>query len=95
MSRSSTKTMLIVFFDNRGVVHREFVPQGQTVNKVLLRNSAAFEGEHSAKATGSVARERTGFSTTTMHPVIEHSSFVNFSPTTTCYHFRARPTRHI
>jgi hypothetical protein len=32
MSRSSTKTMLIVFFNIRGIVHREFVPQGQTVN---------------------------------------------------------------
>jgi histone-lysine N-methyltransferase SETMAR len=42
MSRSSTKTMLIVFFDIRGIVHRESVPQGQTVNRkfyceVLLR----------------------------------------------------------
>jgi histone-lysine N-methyltransferase SETMAR len=42
MSRSSTKTMLIVFFDIRSIVHREFVPQGQIVNKkfyceVLLR----------------------------------------------------------
>jgi histone-lysine N-methyltransferase SETMAR len=33
MSHRSTKTMLIVFFDIRGIVHREFVPQGQTVNK--------------------------------------------------------------
>jgi histone-lysine N-methyltransferase SETMAR len=33
MSRSSTKTMLIVFFDIRSIVHHEFVPQGQTVNK--------------------------------------------------------------
>jgi histone-lysine N-methyltransferase SETMAR len=33
MSRSSTKTMLIVFFDICGIVHCEFVPQGQTVNK--------------------------------------------------------------
>jgi hypothetical protein len=24
--------MLIVFFDIRGIVHREFVPQGQTIN---------------------------------------------------------------
>jgi histone-lysine N-methyltransferase SETMAR len=32
MSRSSTKAMLNVFFDIRGIVHREFVPQGQTVN---------------------------------------------------------------
>jgi hypothetical protein len=55
MSRSSTKTML-VFFDIRNIVHRKFVPQGQPVNtKVLLRSSAVFEGEHSVKATGSVA----------------------------------------
>jgi [histone H3]-lysine36 N-dimethyltransferase SETMAR len=31
--RSSVKTMLIVFFDTDGVVHHEFVPQGQTVNQ--------------------------------------------------------------
>jgi hypothetical protein len=24
--------MLIVFFDAQGVIHREFVPEGQTVN---------------------------------------------------------------
>lgn len=32
-SRSKMKVMLIVFFDIRGVVHYEFVPEGQTVNK--------------------------------------------------------------
>ena len=31
--RSNVKTMLIVFFDVRGIVHREFVPPGQTVNR--------------------------------------------------------------
>jgi histone-lysine N-methyltransferase SETMAR len=31
MGRSSTKTTL-VFFDIRGIVHREFVPQGQTTD---------------------------------------------------------------
>jgi len=30
-SRSTTKSML-VFFDIRGIVHHEFVPEGQTVN---------------------------------------------------------------
>ncbi|UYV80288.1 hypothetical protein LAZ67_18002305 [Cordylochernes scorpioides] len=32
MSKSSIKTMIIVFFDIRGIVHCKFVPQGQTVN---------------------------------------------------------------
>lgn len=32
-SRSKIKVMLTVFFDYRGVVHQEFLPTGQTVNK--------------------------------------------------------------
>lgn len=32
MSKSKIKTMLIVFFDRRGIVHKEFVPTGTTVN---------------------------------------------------------------
>jgi len=31
-SCSMTKSMLIVFFDIRGIVHHEFAPQGQTGN---------------------------------------------------------------
>lgn len=44
--KSNIKAMLICFFDVRGVVHSEFVPQGQTVNQAFylevlkrLRNS--------------------------------------------------------
>ncbi|XP_018403545.1 PREDICTED: uncharacterized protein LOC108780364 [Cyphomyrmex costatus] len=32
MSKSKVKTMLIVFFDIRGLVHHEFVPHGKTVD---------------------------------------------------------------
>ena len=32
-SRSKLKVMLVVFFDYRGVVHHEFVPECKTVNK--------------------------------------------------------------
>ena len=33
MSRSKIKAMLVVFFDWKGIVHHEFVPRGQMVNK--------------------------------------------------------------
>ena len=36
MSKSKIKTMLICFFDSQGVVHNEFVPPRQTVNKQVL-----------------------------------------------------------
>ena len=32
---SNIKTMLICFFDVRGVIHSEFVPTGQTVNQAF------------------------------------------------------------
>ena len=32
MQKSKLKTMLICFFDQEGIVHREFVPPGITVN---------------------------------------------------------------
>jgi hypothetical protein len=65
--------MLIVFFNIHGIVYREFVPQGQTIN-------TKFYYEVLQWICGA---QRIGFSTTTMHLVTEHSSFVSFSPTTT------------
>ncbi|XP_071879535.1 protein GVQW3-like [Anas platyrhynchos] len=35
MSKSKQKSMLICFFDRHGVIHKEFVPPGQTVNAVF------------------------------------------------------------
>lgn len=37
-SRSKIKVMLTVFFDSYGVVHKEFLPTGQTVNKEYYLN---------------------------------------------------------
>ena len=38
MSRSKVKTMIIVFFDSRGIVHKEFVPPGQTDNHAFYKD---------------------------------------------------------
>ena len=41
MSRSKLKVLLVVFFDWKGIVHHEFVPRGQTVNKQLYQEVLA------------------------------------------------------
>ena len=33
MSKSKIKSVLICFFDSQGIVHKKFVPPGQTVNQ--------------------------------------------------------------
>ncbi|XKL64927.1 hypothetical protein PGB90_005013 [Kerria lacca] len=35
MSKSKVKSLLIAFFDIKGVVHHEYVPAGQTINVVF------------------------------------------------------------
>jgi len=41
MSRSKIKVLLVVFFDWKGIVHHEFVPRGQMVNKQLYQEVLA------------------------------------------------------
>ncbi len=37
MSKSKVKVKLIAFFDIKGIVHFEFLPQGQTVNQYVYK----------------------------------------------------------
>jgi len=41
MSWSKIKVMLVVFFDWKGMVHHEFVPRGQVVNKQFYQEVLA------------------------------------------------------
>ena len=38
MSKSKVKVMLIAFFDVRGIVHKEFLLQGQTINQHIYKD---------------------------------------------------------
>ena len=35
--KSRVKTMLLIFFDWQGVIHTEFVPEGETINAVYYK----------------------------------------------------------
>jgi hypothetical protein len=94
MSSSSTNTMLM-FFDICGTVHREFTPQGQTSTQSFTAKFCSVWGRTFGESDWICGARRIGFSTMTMHPVSEHSSFKSFSPTTTCHRFHTRPTRQI
>ena len=37
MSKSKIKVMSIAFFDQKGLVHHEFVPEGETANQYLYQ----------------------------------------------------------
>ena len=72
--RSNVKSMLIIFFDIQGIVHKEFIPPGQTVNakfycEVLKRSLGA-----NVQTSG---RKTIGFSTMTTHLLTHHSLFNN------------------
>jgi len=89
MSRSRVKTLIIVFFDSRGIVHKEFVPPGLTVNHAFYsdvlehcrrlgaapRQRASSHCTFSSRISGKEKRTRT--STSSLQP---RASSVRFLP---------------
>jgi acyl-CoA thioesterase FadM len=77
MLKSQMKKILITFFDIKGTVHFEFIPQDQTVNQayyvtILKRLLEA------VRRKGLNFDPTTGFSTITMLQLIRHSLSSSF-----------------
>ena len=76
MSKSKIKSMLICFFDSQGIVHKEFVPLGQTVNQTFYRE--VFERLKKTVARVRQALHALGCCTTTAPHVTRQSPSMNF-----------------
>lgn len=59
--RSNVKVLLTVFFDCRGMVHHEFLPQGSTVNKELPASYAQFARSNPPETPGFVEEQKLAF----------------------------------
>jgi len=56
MQRSQVKVILISFFDHQGMVHHEFVPQGQTVNQHFYKEVLTHQ-QNSSKTKSFLGRK--------------------------------------
>jgi len=56
MSKSKIKWMVICFFDSQGIVHKEFVPPGQTVNQTFYQEVLARLRKRVARVRPGIAR---------------------------------------
>jgi hypothetical protein len=92
-SRSTTKSMLIVFFDLRGIVYNEFVPppQGKTMNAEFYCNILRRLREDIRRKPRELWRAGIWL----LHDDNAPSQRVSFSPTAALSHFRIRLTHQI
>jgi len=59
MSKSKIKSMLICFFDSQGIIQKEFVPPGQTVNQTFYRKVLERLGKRVAHVRPGIERNWT------------------------------------
>lgn len=65
LQKSKIKTMLITFFDSKGIIHKEFMPSGSTVNAIyykgvmdrLLKRIARVRPEYKSKGSWSLLHD--------------------------------------
>jgi len=74
MSRSKIKVVLVVFFDWKGIVHHEFVPRGQMVNKQLYQEVLLRLRDAVRRKSSDCGKTRLGRWTTTMRRLTRRSS---------------------
>jgi len=92
MSRYRVKTMIIVFFDSRGIVYNGFLPPGQTITpstKMFWNNSenGSSESERTLQTTGRCI--------TLTRQLTLRSQFENFWRRKTFLYFHILPTAQI
>jgi hypothetical protein len=79
MSKSQRKTIFIIFFDIKGVIHFEFIAQGQTVNQVyyvlILKHCVKLYIEKGLNFGPAI-----GFPTMTVLQLTRHSLSTSFLP---------------
>ncbi len=54
-------TLLILFFDSKGVIHHEYVPEGQTVNSTFYVQVLDGLCKHIARVRPEIRRDRKFF----------------------------------
>ena len=90
--KSNVKTMLIAFFDIDGLVHHEYVPRSQTVNKELYKQSCNASATLCADIALRSGVPANGSCTMTMPQLTELSPQVNFWQNTTFRPSHTLPT---
>jgi len=80
--RSKTKVMLLAFCGSDGIVHHEYAPDGQTINKEFYLEFLRRLCESVRRKDRKNGGMATGSCTTTMHPHTLHTLFSSFWPNT-------------
>jgi len=78
--RSKTNVMLLAFFDSEGIVHHEYAPDGQTINKEFYWRSSDVYVNQFAENDWKNGGRATESCTTTMHPHTLHILYSSFWP---------------